>query len=43
MYQGAFRQLGVCRAETLHELYDFSKALAYLQRPPGRKVLILTS
>ncbi len=43
VYQGAFRQFGICRAETLHELYDFSKALAYLQRPPGRKVLILTS
>lgn len=43
VYQGAFRQFGICRAETLHELYDFSKALAYLPRPPGRKVLILTS
>ena len=43
VYQGVFRQFGVCRAETLHELYDFSKALAYLKRPPGRRVLILTS
>jgi acetyltransferase len=43
IYQGAFRQFGICRAETLHELYDFSKALAYLRRPPGRRVLILTS
>ena len=43
VYQGAFRQFGICRAETLHELYDFSKALAYLQRPPGRRVLIVTS
>ncbi len=43
VYQGVFRQFGICRAETLHELYDFSKALAYLQRPSGRRVLILTS
>jgi len=43
VYQGAFRQFGICRAETLHELYDFSKALAYLQRPQGRRVLIVTS
>lgn len=43
VYQGAFRQFGICRAETLHELYDFSKALAYLKRPPGRRVLIVTS
>jgi acetyltransferase len=43
VYQGAFRQFGICRAETLHELYDFSKALAYLRRPPGRKVLFVTS
>jgi acetyltransferase len=43
VYQGIFRQFGICRAETLHELYDFSKALAYLARPGGRKVLIVTS
>lgn len=43
VYQGVFRQFGICRAETLHELYDFSKTLAYLRRPPGRRVLILTS
>src|SRR3990172_5769412 len=43
VYQGAFRQFGICRADTLHELYDFSKALAYLPRPPGRKVLFVTS
>ncbi len=43
VYQGAFRQFGICRAETLHELYDFSKALAYLRRPTGRRLLIVTS
>ena len=43
VYQGAFRQFGICRAETLHELYDFSKTLAYLRRPTGRRVLIVTS
>lgn len=43
VYQGVFRQFGICRAETLHELYDFSRTLAYLRRPAGRRVLIVTS
>lgn len=43
VYRGIFRQYRVHRAETLEELYDFAKALAYLQRPNGRKVLIVTS
>jgi acyl-CoA synthetase (NDP forming) len=43
IYEAVFRQYGVHRASTLEELYDFSKALAYLPPPPGPKTLIVTS
>jgi acyl-CoA synthetase (NDP forming) len=43
IYDAVFRQYGVHRASTLEELYDFSKALAYLPPPPGAKTLIVTS
>jgi acetyltransferase len=43
IYDAVFRQYGVHRAATLEELYDFSKALAYLPPPPGPKTLIVTS
>jgi len=43
VYEGVFRQLGIHRADDLEELYDFSKALAYLPRPKGRRLLIVTS
>lgn len=43
IYDAAFRQYGVHRASTLEELYDFSKALAYLPPPPGPRMLIVTS
>jgi acetyltransferase len=43
IYDAVFRQYGVHRASTLEELYDFSKALAYLPPPPGPKMLIVTS
>src|SRR3990172_9517645 len=43
IYDAVFRQYGVHRASTLEELYDFSKALAYLPPPPGPKTLIVTS
>jgi len=43
IYDAVFRQFGVHRASTLEELYDFSKALAYLPPPTGPKMLIVTS
>ncbi len=43
IYDAVFRQYGVHRAGTLEELYDFSKALAYLPPPPGPKMMIVTS
>ncbi len=43
IYDAVFRQYGIHRAASLEELYDFSKALAYLQAPAGPKTLIVTS
>ncbi len=43
VYDAVFRQLGVHRAGTLEELYDFAKALAYLPPPAGPRTLIVTS
>ncbi|MFN3477380.1 MAG: acetate--CoA ligase family protein, partial [Candidatus Methylomirabilales bacterium] len=43
VYRGVFKQFHIHRAETLEELYDFAKALAYLNRPKGKKILIVTS
>lgn len=43
IYEAVFRQNGVHRASTLEELYDFSKALAYLPAPAGPRTLIVTS
>jgi acetyltransferase len=43
LYTAFFRQLRVHRADTLEELYDAAKALAYLPRPAGRRILTITS
>ncbi len=43
LYTALFRQLRVHRADTLEDLYDAAKALAYLPRPGGRRVLTITS
>jgi acyl-CoA synthetase (NDP forming) len=43
VYDAVFRQNGVHRAGTLEELYDFSKALAYLPPPGGPRTLVVTS
>ncbi|MFP3868563.1 MAG: acetate--CoA ligase family protein [Desulfobacteraceae bacterium] len=43
VYDAIFRKYRVHRAETLEELYDYAKGLAYLRRPPGRRLLHLTS
>jgi acyl-CoA synthetase (NDP forming) len=42
IYDAVFRQFGVHRASSLEDLYDFSKALAYLP-PLGTRMLIVTS
>lgn len=43
IYDAVFRRHGVRRAETLEDLYDFSKALAYVPAPAGPRLLIVTS
>jgi acyl-CoA synthetase (NDP forming) len=43
VFQGVCRQLKLARASDVTELYDFSKALGYLRRPAGRKMLVVTS
>ncbi len=43
IYDAVFRQNGIHRANTLEELYDFAKALAYVPAPRGNRTLILTS
>lgn len=43
LYTALFRQLGVHRADSLEDLYDAVKALAYLPRPAGRRILTITS
>ncbi len=43
IYEALFRKYQVYRADTLEELFDFAKALAYLPRPRGRRVMITTS
>ena len=43
IYDALFRQLRIHRAGSLEELYDFSKALAYVPAPTGPRMLIVTS
>jgi acetate---CoA ligase (ADP-forming) len=43
IYQALFRKHRVYRADTLEELFDFAKALAYLTPPKGRNLMITTS
>jgi acyl-CoA synthetase (NDP forming) len=43
VYEAIFRKYKVHRAETIEELYDFAKALAYYPKPPGRRLLNITS
>ncbi|MGP8050006.1 MAG: acetate--CoA ligase family protein [Desulfobaccales bacterium] len=43
IYDALFRKYRVHRADTLEELFDFAKALAYLPRPRGRRLMITTS
>lgn len=41
--EAVFRKYKVHRADSLEELYDFSKALAYLDKPAGRRILTVSS
>jgi acetyltransferase len=43
VYEALFRKYKVYRADTLEELFDFAKALAYLAPPRGRSLMITTS
>jgi len=43
IFRAACRQSGVMIVDTMEELYDASKALAFLPTPKGRGVLIITS
>ena len=43
IYDAVFRQFKIHRAGSLEELYDFSKALAYVPPPTGPRMLIVTS
>lgn len=43
IFEAALKQSGIINADSLDELYDFSKALSFLPAPKGRGVLIITS
>ncbi|MBN2686600.1 MAG: acetate--CoA ligase family protein [Deltaproteobacteria bacterium] len=43
IYDAIFRKYKVHRADTLEELYDFAKALAYMKKPPGKRLLTISS
>ncbi|MCX7816753.1 MAG: acetate--CoA ligase family protein [Syntrophales bacterium] len=43
IYTALFEKYRIHRADTLEELYDFAKALAYMEKPKGRKLLCISS
>jgi acetyltransferase len=43
VYDAIFRKYHVHRADTIEELYDSAKALAYMTKPRGKKLLNITS
>lgn len=43
VYDAIFKKYKVHRADTLEELYDYSKALAYMVKPKGKRLLNITS
>lgn len=43
VYEAIFKKHKVYRADNLEELYDFAKALAYLEKPSGKKLLNISS
>lgn len=42
-YDAAFEQAGVLRANTAEELFEWSRALAWLPLPQGRRIAVLTN
>jgi len=43
VYQGAFRQTGIVEAETVEQLFDKARALAYENPPEGGRVAVITN
>ena len=43
IYSSLFERYGICRAQTFEELYDFSKAFAYLKAPSGNRIVFVTT
>ncbi|HYA43957.1 MAG TPA: acetate--CoA ligase family protein [Syntrophobacteraceae bacterium] len=43
IYSALITRYGVHRADTLEELYDFSKAFAYLKPPAGNRIVFVTT
>ncbi|MDQ5986499.1 MAG: acetate---CoA ligase (ADP-forming) [Syntrophus sp. SKADARSKE-3] len=43
IYEAIFRKYKVYRADNLEELYDFAKALAYMEKPSGKRLLNISS
>ena len=43
IYDALFAGHNICRAYTMEEFYDFSKALAYLKPPQGNRILFITT
>jgi len=43
IYNAIFSKYRVHRADNLEELYDFAKALAYMKKPKGRRLLNISS
>ncbi len=43
IYDSLFEQYAVCRAYTIEEFYDFSKAFAYLKAPKGNSIIFITT
>lgn len=43
IYEAIFKKYKVYRADNLEELYDFAKALAYMEKPSGKRLLNISS
>ncbi len=43
LYSALCRRYHICRADTIEELLDFSKAFAYLPQPRGNKIFFVTT
>jgi acetyl coenzyme A synthetase (ADP forming)-like protein len=43
VFEAVTRQLGIVRARSITELFDFSLALGFLSKPRGNRLLIVTS